>query len=157
MWMVEGSYNMRIYLDVCCLNRPFDDQIQERIRLESEAVMAILSKVSTGEWVLISSEFLDFEIGKIPDPERRNNVRYLSTMAQIKVSNNESIEARQAILEKMGFQPLDAFHIASAEKAQVEILLTTDDEMLKIYYPHQKNIRIKIENPVQFLMEVTTT
>lgn len=26
-----------IYLDVCCLNRPFDDQTQERIFLEAEA------------------------------------------------------------------------------------------------------------------------
>jgi predicted nucleic acid-binding protein len=118
--------------------------------------MAILSNVSSGEWALISSEFLDFEIGKIPDPERRNNVQYLSNITRLKVSNNESIEARQTILEKMGFQPLDAFHIASAEKAQVEILLTTDDEMLKIYCRHQKQIKIRIENPVRFLMEVTT-
>ncbi|MBE2197400.1 MAG: hypothetical protein IAE79_02240 [Anaerolinea sp.] len=27
---------MRVYLDVCCLNRPFDDQSQERIQLEAE-------------------------------------------------------------------------------------------------------------------------
>jgi hypothetical protein len=26
----------RIYLDVCCLNRPFDDQTQARIHLEAE-------------------------------------------------------------------------------------------------------------------------
>jgi len=25
---------MKIYLDVCCLNRPFDDQVQDRVRLE---------------------------------------------------------------------------------------------------------------------------
>lgn len=35
----------KIYLDTCCLNRPFDDQTQERIRLESEAVLAILSRI----------------------------------------------------------------------------------------------------------------
>jgi hypothetical protein len=34
----------RIYLDVCCLNRPFDDQCQERIRLESEAILLILER-----------------------------------------------------------------------------------------------------------------
>lgn len=27
---------MIIYLDNCCYNRPFDDQTQERIHLESE-------------------------------------------------------------------------------------------------------------------------
>ena len=34
----------RIYLDVCCLNRPFDDQNQPRIRLESEAILIILAQ-----------------------------------------------------------------------------------------------------------------
>jgi len=31
---------MRVYLDICCLKRPFDDQSQERVRLESEASFA---------------------------------------------------------------------------------------------------------------------
>ena len=34
----------RIYLDVCCLNRPFDDQSQPRIRLESETILIILAQ-----------------------------------------------------------------------------------------------------------------
>jgi len=32
---------MLIYLDLCCFNRPFDDQAQARIRLETEAKVAI--------------------------------------------------------------------------------------------------------------------
>jgi|GEM_PF-898942 hypothetical protein len=27
---------MKIYLDVCCINRPFDDQTEERIRMKSD-------------------------------------------------------------------------------------------------------------------------
>ncbi len=38
---------MKIYLDVCCFNRPFDDQTQEKIHLEAEAVFIILSSLST--------------------------------------------------------------------------------------------------------------
>ncbi len=34
----------QIYLDVCCLNRPFDDQRQDRIRLEADAVLLILGQ-----------------------------------------------------------------------------------------------------------------
>jgi hypothetical protein len=37
---------MRIYLDMCCLKRPFDDQSQPRIRLETEAVLALLAAES---------------------------------------------------------------------------------------------------------------
>lgn len=33
---------MKIYLDACCLNRLFDDQTQDRIRLESEVVVLII-------------------------------------------------------------------------------------------------------------------
>jgi hypothetical protein len=46
----------RIYLDVCCLNRPFDDQTQDRVHLEAEAVILILTHCQAGEWEWISSE-----------------------------------------------------------------------------------------------------
>jgi hypothetical protein len=49
---------MRIYLDVCCINRPFDDQTEERIRMESEAVLAILKRCLS-EWTLIGSEAIE--------------------------------------------------------------------------------------------------
>ena len=39
---------MTIYLDMCCLKRPFDDQTQPRIALETAAVLAILQAVAGG-------------------------------------------------------------------------------------------------------------
>lgn len=39
---------MRIYLDNCCFNRPYDDQSQFKIRIESEAKLAIQEKVKMG-------------------------------------------------------------------------------------------------------------
>ena len=63
---------MKIYLDVCCLNRPFDDQQQDRIRLEAEAVLLILSHIQAGDWQWISSEAMDFEIEQAPDSERKS-------------------------------------------------------------------------------------
>jgi len=54
---------MRIYTDVCCLNRPFDDQSQDRIRIESEAILAILNRCLL-DWVLLGSEAIDYEISK---------------------------------------------------------------------------------------------
>lgn len=36
------NWSMRVYLDICCLKRPFDDQSQPRIHLEAEAVLALL-------------------------------------------------------------------------------------------------------------------
>jgi hypothetical protein len=69
---------MRIYLDVCCLNRPFDDQTQEKIHLEAEAVLIILSNISSDRWELVGSDVIDFEISKIPNKERRKKVEFLA-------------------------------------------------------------------------------
>ena len=66
---------MRIYLDVSCLNRPFDDQSQPRIRLESEAVTLILEQIDAGDWRHVSSQIAEIEIAAIPDRERRRRVR----------------------------------------------------------------------------------
>ena len=52
---MPSSFEKKIYLDVCCLNRPFDDQSQPRIRLEAQAVLAILDRVSEGKWECVSS------------------------------------------------------------------------------------------------------
>ena len=50
---------MKLYFDVCCLNRPFDDKTQDRIHLESEAVKAILKHIRKGDWQWISSEVVE--------------------------------------------------------------------------------------------------
>jgi hypothetical protein len=65
----------RIYLDLSCLNRPFDDQSQVRIRLEAEAIVLILERLDVGVWRQVSSEIAVIEIDAIADEERRVNVR----------------------------------------------------------------------------------
>ncbi len=65
---------MRIYLDCCCLQRPLDDQTQPRIKVETEAVLAILASVHAGEVSLLGSEALDYETSRIPNDERRSQV-----------------------------------------------------------------------------------
>ena len=68
---------MKIYLDVSCLNRPFDDQSQTRVRLEAEAVSIILEECELGEWQQVSSQMAKIEIDAMPDAERRARVRLL--------------------------------------------------------------------------------
>jgi hypothetical protein len=62
---------MKIYLDVCCLNRPFDDQTQDRVHLEAEAILSILNHSRTAGWSLIGSDAIDYEISKMPDNDKR--------------------------------------------------------------------------------------
>jgi hypothetical protein len=51
---------MRIYMDNCCFNRPFDSQSQVRIRLETEAKLRIQERIAMGEIELVWSYILDF-------------------------------------------------------------------------------------------------
>ena len=61
---------MKIYFDVCCLNRPYDDQTQDRIHLETEAIMIILKHIESKEWNWLSSGVINYEIAKTSDEER---------------------------------------------------------------------------------------
>jgi hypothetical protein len=63
-----------IYLDVCCLNRPFDDQTQERIRLEAEAILFILTKFQVGDWQLLGSEAFDDELNNTAEGARKRQM-----------------------------------------------------------------------------------
>ena len=103
---------MQIYLDACCVNRPFDDQTQDRVRLEVEAVMLILSRVQAGIWQWIGSDVLIFELGEIPDPNRKRRVLRLTRLVQLSVSHRSSELARAVQLEALGFDGFDALHVA---------------------------------------------
>ena len=142
---------MKIYLDVCCLNRPFDDHSQERIRLESEAVITILGRSKT--LTLLTSEIVDLEISKIPDEDRKQKVRLLSSISKMNIVIDDEIISRAKELNKMGFKSFDAFHLACAEKGQADALLTTDDHLLKKTTSQRKLLNVKIENPLKWLME----
>ena len=87
---------MRIYLDACCINRPFDDQSQERIRLEAEAVILILRRFERRELEWLGSEIIDFERTKIPDPDRALRASVLAGSAdkRIRISNKVANRAR---------------------------------------------------------------
>ncbi|MTJ50690.1 PIN domain-containing protein [Dolichospermum sp. UHCC 0259] len=151
------SKQYRIYLDACCLNRPFDDQTQSRIYLETQAIITILNQCQLGNWKLINSSALIAELNQTPDIDRLQNVQKLLSLAKIKVINSPFIETRSAQLQQLGFPSYDATHIASAERSQADVFLTTDDRLLKKAKTNYQLINITINNPVQWLTELIQT
>jgi hypothetical protein len=97
--------NYRIYLDACCLNRPFDNQSQSRIALETQAILTILSQCQSGQWSLITSTALDVELDQTPDRERLNNVKSTLTVAKIKVISSQFLEQRSRELQMLASMP----------------------------------------------------
>jgi len=65
---------LKIYLDNCCFNRPFDDQKQIKIRLEAETKLFIQEKITRNEFKLVWSYMLDFENYYNPFKERKNSI-----------------------------------------------------------------------------------
>lgn len=144
---------VRIYLDVCCLNRPFDDQRQERVRLEAEAVLTILRRIEAGVWELAGGEMVDFEIGRMADLQRRQRVRALAGLAKTKSMVDNAAKARAQEWIGLGLKPVDALHLACAEGARVDVFLTTDDQLLRVIQ-RIGPARIRVNNPLPWLNEV---
>ena len=145
----------KIYLDVCCLNRPFDDQRQDRIRLEAEAVLLILTHLETGKWPWIGSEVLDLEIEQTPDPQRRHRVKLLTAHVHHYVLVKQAEVERAQQLEALGFHPFDALHLACAESGDADVFLTTDDKLLRRATRLSGQLHVQVENPLTWLKEVT--
>jgi predicted nucleic acid-binding protein len=145
----------RLYLDTCCLNRPFDDQSQERVRAETAAIRLILEEVELGNWELIRSEAVEVELRRILDPGRRFEVLTIARAGTIRVSMHAEHRARARVLKAMGFKGFDALHIAFAESAGADVLLTTDDAMVRRSRRLSRELAVPVTNPLTWLQETS--
>ncbi len=124
---------MNVYLDNSVLSRPFDDQFQARIALETEAVVAVLALIQSGEIKMISSSVVHYENSRNPEAEERRWVETTLRLSQIDQPMNDNIQTRARELTGLGMKALDALHAASAEAAAAEFFLTCDDRLARHY------------------------
>jgi hypothetical protein len=145
---------MRIYLDVCCLNRPFDDASQPRVAVEAAAVAQIMDLIDSGRMTDYSSEMVEIEIERMPDPDRRRKVSALLPPGErIILLDAPLLDAGDALVAR-GFALADAVHLAAARRSGVDVFLTVDDKLLKRATRHQKTLALRVTDPVQFLEEL---
>jgi hypothetical protein len=141
---------MRIYLDNCCFNRPFDDQSLLTIRLETEAKLGIQEKIKSGQLSLGWSYILDFENNVNPFLEKKIEIQKWKEMADSFVNETEEILLKMDKLTTIGLKPLDALHVACAVNLQCQYFLTVDKGILKKISEYSE---MKITNPVNFIIE----
>ena len=144
----------QVYLDVCCLNRPFDDQRQDRIRLEAEAVLLILEHCEAGQWQWISSAVVEEEVDNTPNSERRHRVRNTLRGAHATVALTDAGIERAREIKAIGFRTYDALHLACAEQSGVDVFLTTDDRVIRTATRHAEKLKVRVANPLDWLVEV---
>ncbi len=143
---------MKIYLDNCCLNRPFDDLDDDAVRMEAEAVIAIIDRCENGEWEFFSSDVLFDEIDNMPNFDRKQKVLMLYHSAKGHINLTTEIITRAKKLEHYNIKAYDALHLASAEAGNVELFLTTDRKLINA--ASRSDITIKVKNPLIWLTEV---
>lgn len=142
---------MKIYLDNCCFNRPFDDQAHLRIRLEAEAKLAVQDGIRTGAFVLVWSYILDYENAKNPFPERRGQIGKWRGYAKVDIEADDVLVANATRFVHIGMKKMDALHLACAHRANVDYFLTTDDGILK---KAALVTDLQIRDPIGFIKEV---
>lgn len=145
---------LKIYLDACCLNRPFDDWMQERIRLEGDSILSILERIRAGQWQLMTSEAIAVELEKMRNLEKKERILKLLELATLAQAIDENIDSRSQQLENLGFGVYDAFHLACAEAALADVFLSTDDRLLKNALRHRDSLKVEVHNPVVWFITV---
>lgn len=144
---------MRVYLDNCCYNRLLDDRSYSKIYYERNSVMLILELAENGEFDLVGSEMLNREIEDTQDLYRKSVLRMVYSLCKDEIQVDDTILTRaEEIRNSSHIKYKDSIHLACAEAAKADALVTTDEKFLK----NSSRIKIltKALNPVQWLLEV---
>lgn len=139
---------MKIYLDNCCFNRPFDDQSQIRIRLETEAKLYIQKKILDKQIELVWSYILDYENEFNPFEERKNVIRKWKNHANLNITETKEIIDKAKQLLKYGIKSKDALHLSCAVCNNCDYFITTDDFLIQNLLNYEE---IKVINPLTFI------
>ena len=141
---------VRIYLDACAINRLTDDQRQARVLAEAEAVEQVLDLVTDGKVCWIASSALRAELERNPNEAKRAVSLALLPFASEFIEPNEAIFQRASALAAEGLGSFDALHLALAEQAQADCLLTTDDRFLALAARTRAHLLPSVLNPVDW-------
>jgi predicted nucleic acid-binding protein len=137
---------MKIYLDNCCYNRPFDDQSDIVVKLEAEAVSFIQEQVKCEKLDLVWSYIMDYENSFNPFEDRQISIEKWQKYAKEDVDADEKIVKQAENIMSLNIKKKDALHIACALYAKCQYFITTDLRLLN------KTVDgILIINPIDFL------
>lgn len=146
---------MKIYMDNCCYNRPYDDQTYIRIHLETEAKLHIQELVRNGEIDLVTSYMLEYENGKNRFSHKKQAIAdFMNANESYYVGIDKETEVRtfaERIMET-GIKSADALHVACAVLAGSNYFITTDDRLLKL-----QTAEIQVVTPGEFIRRLEVT
>lgn len=138
-----------IYLDLCCFNRPYDDQSMLSIYLETQAKLQIQDNVRNNNIALVWSTMMDFENSANMDEIIREEINTWRELSDIVIHQSETIVQKAKLFQSIGLRNKDALHIASAIAGNARYFITTDKGILK-----KRDLigDISVLNPVDFII-----
>ncbi len=125
---------LRIYLDNCCYNRPYDDQSQIRISLETQAKLYIQNLIKDKQVELVTSYMLEYENGKNKLGKRKQVIAEFMESNEsyyVGIERDSDVAKIAEPIMQTGVKEKDAFHVACAILAKCDYFITTDDRLLK--------------------------
>lgn len=144
---------MKIYLDNCCYNRILDDRSNTQIYYERNSVMLILELVEKAAVELVGSEMLVKEMNDLNDIYKRSVIQMMYGLCSEEVKVTGAILDRaEEIRHCSNIKYKDSIHLACAEAARVDALVTTDKKFINS--GNKIKIDTRIMNPNQWLSEV---
>jgi predicted nucleic acid-binding protein len=146
---------VKVYLDMCSIQRPLDCQDDVRVATEAQAVLGVLRLCESGQVTLVASDALMFELEKNPHPVRKDYAEAVLSRAGAFTTTDQHVEARARRFEANGMKPLDALHLASAVEADADFFCTCDDRLLKRARAVQTG-RTRVVSPLDLVTEVST-
>jgi len=142
---------MRLYLDVCTICRPYDDQKMMRIRLETDAVHLILSRIHNRTYQGVASRVHTMEVSAISNLAERIELLTLLSGFQSDFAIDKVQAAKRAEhLHSLGFGLADSAHLAYAEGI-ADVFITCDDKLIK--KSRKEDVRVPVYNPIEFVMK----
>ena len=145
---------MKVYLDMCSIQRPLDSEDDIRVATEAQAVLGLLRLCEAGQLTLVGSDASLFELEKNPHPVRKDYAAVVLSKAGAFTATDQRAEARARRFEASGMKPLDALHLASAVEADADFFCTCDDRLLARARQAQTG-RTRVVSPLDLVMEVS--
>lgn len=141
---------MRIYLDLCIYNRPFDDQSHPRVLMETMGLLVLFLVVQAGDIKTYNSFVLEYENSKNPNPENRRIIADMLSEAASYIKYAPAIELRAIEFEQDGIKHFDALHLACAEHVNADCFVTCDNQLLK-RANSLDNLKTKVTSLLEFM------
>ncbi len=140
-----------IYLDVCTLCRPFDDQNMMRIRLETDSYYLIVQAIQDAKYQMVYSSVHELEISAISDAlERMELLEVLYQNGKKRACDLPAIRMRVNELVEAGLGVADAAHIAFSE-ASAEYFISCDDRLIKKC--RRQAVDVTVMTPIGFCQQ----